>query len=309
MIGLSGSLQAVGFRDLVGFLAGLGKSGTLRISHDRWAGEVVFDRGEVVGAKLGSERGLAALDAIGLALPDGEFAFADATPGTVPPEAHNVDLPAKSLLAHLDELLGQRAGDAVLTPATVPFVAQGAAGSAAPAVPGGVGRVALTRGAIQTLLAVDGRRSVAEIAVGRGLAETIKDLQALVRQGLVGVPQGTPVIPGVAATQGAPATEAPPATEAAVAQAVAPVAPVVPAIRAVPVPAPPSAPPPPPAPPPAAPGTRAGPTRSAGRLAEPIGTACPLLGFADDPANHFPRPTQLHRCFAGREPQRIAAGD
>ena len=48
--------------------------------------------------------------------------------------------------------------------------------------------MALTRGAIQTLLAVDGKRSVAEIAAGRGLAETIKDLQSLVRQGLIAVP-------------------------------------------------------------------------------------------------------------------------
>ena len=42
---------------MMGFLAGLGKSGTLRISHDRWSGEVVFERGQAVAAKFGSERG------------------------------------------------------------------------------------------------------------------------------------------------------------------------------------------------------------------------------------------------------------
>ncbi len=87
-----------------------------------------------------------------------------------------------------------------LTPATVPLLVPGdgvAAGE------DGARKVALTRGAIQTLLAVDGQRSVAEIAAGRGFAETIKDLQALARQGLIAVPvQGAPV-------QGAPVQGAP----------------------------------------------------------------------------------------------------
>src|SRR3954452_12068629 len=131
MIGLSGSLQAVGFRDLVGFLGGLGKSGALRITHDRWSGEVVFERGQVMAAKFGPERGLAALDAIALALPEGEFSFAEAAEGAAPPEK-TITLTPQELLAHLDELLGQRGTggpDAVLTPATVPFVLQGSGAS------------------------------------------------------------------------------------------------------------------------------------------------------------------------------------
>ena len=201
MIGLSGSLQAVGFRALTGFLGDLGKSGTLRISHHQWSGEVVYDRGEVVGAAMGAERGLAALDAIALALPEGEFAFVDAPPGSPPEGGREVSLSPPALQARLDELLGQPAAgaDILLTPATVPSVVQGE-GALGPALP--AGQVALTRGAIQTLLAVDGKRTVAEIAAGRGLAETIKDLQSLVRQGLIAVPP---------APAEAPPAEAPPA--------------------------------------------------------------------------------------------------
>ena len=109
MIGLSGSLQAVGFRALTGFLGDLGKSGTLRISHHQWSGEVVYDRGEVVGAAMGAERGLAALDAIALALPEGEFAFVDAPPGSPPEGGREVSLSPPALQARLDELLGQPA--------------------------------------------------------------------------------------------------------------------------------------------------------------------------------------------------------
>jgi len=36
---------------------------------------------------------------------------------------------------------------------------------------------------------------------------------------------------------------------------------------------------------------------------------CPKLGFADDPTNHYSRPTQLHRCYALEPPERIALDD
>jgi hypothetical protein len=127
MIGLSGSLQAVGFRALTGFLGDLGKSGTLRISHHEWSGAVVYDRGDVVGAAMGAERGLAALDAIALALPAGEFAFVDAPPGSPPQGEREVSLSPPALQARLDALLGPPGAgpDVLFTPGTVPFVVQG----------------------------------------------------------------------------------------------------------------------------------------------------------------------------------------
>ncbi|HEX2514084.1 MAG TPA: hypothetical protein VH257_05210, partial [Chloroflexota bacterium] len=244
-------MQAVGFRALTGFLGDLGKSGTLRISHQQWSGEVVYDRGKVVGAAMGAERGLAALDAIALALPEGEFAFVDAPPGPPPGSSERSERPGKgwspgaspegerevslsppALRARLDELLGQPAGgaDILLTPATVPSVVQGeGVGGMGPALP--AGQVALTRGAIQTLLAVDGQRTVAEIAAGRGLAETIKDLQSLIRQGLIAVPQA----PTEAPAPEAPPTVAPAVEAQAPAEAPAPEAPAEPVASAVPL--------------------------------------------------------------------------
>lgn len=193
MSGLSGILEAVGLQAIIGFLAGLRKSGTLRLVYDGWSGEVIFDRGEVVDAAFGAERGLAALDALALALPVGTFSFVEGPAESVPPEARTIDLSPQALQAHLEGVLesGSGAPAPALTPVTVPLLVPGdgvAAGE------DGARKVALTRGAIQTLLAVDGQRSVAEIAAGRGFAETIKDLQALARQGLIAMPgQGVPV--------------------------------------------------------------------------------------------------------------------
>lgn len=335
MSGLSGSLEAVGLRAIVGFLAGLGKSGTLRLAHDRWWGEVIIDRGEVVGAAFGAEQGLAALDAIALAFPVGTFNFVDAPPGSVPVAERNVDLPAPALLARLEETLGGRGASPALgfTLAAVPQVVLGDPGaSAAPE------KVALSRGAIQTLLAVDGRRSVADVAAGRGYAETIRDLQTLARQGLITlpvdlpersapetptetptpanghrdapaevpaappareplVPEGRPSRdPAAAALAGLstkPAAEWPVATEGVgpVAEWTAADEPSVPAAE------------------PSAPVAEPARGTERGERGERGGHTCPKLGFAEDAQHHFSRPTQIHRCFAGTSPQRIATDD
>src|SRR5262245_29468240 len=94
------------------------------------------------------------------------------------------------------------------------------------------------RGLLQTLLSVDGRRTIAEISAGRG-PDAVSHLQALAAQGLISID--------------VPAPAAPPA--------------------------------------PPAPATPAG---------GPVN--CPKLGFWDNPASHYSRPTQLHRCFASGAP-------
>lgn len=38
-------------------------------------------------------------------------------------------------------------------------------------------------------------------------------------------------------------------------------------------------------------------------------TTCPLLGFADDNARHYSRPTALHRCYSGGAPSLVSAHD
>src|SRR5919202_4492234 len=77
VIELTGSVQGAGLAQLVRVLGDLGKSGCLRISDGRWAGEVSFDRGELIAAAFGLERGLAALEAIVFALPRAQFTFTD----------------------------------------------------------------------------------------------------------------------------------------------------------------------------------------------------------------------------------------
>src|SRR5207244_13555906 len=76
MTELSGTLYGVGLPAIVRFLAGLKKTGCLRVSHGDWQGEVFFDAGQVTGARLGSRSGLSALAALVQALPSGRFAFA-----------------------------------------------------------------------------------------------------------------------------------------------------------------------------------------------------------------------------------------
>jgi hypothetical protein len=302
MIGLSGSLRVAGFRPLAGFLAGLGTRGTLRITADRWVAEVSFEPGSVTGATLGAETGLAALEGIALGMREGEFTFTVDSDGGAVPAERTLDLSTPDLLAHLDALLEQWGGgpDAVRTPAAVPFVVredQAPAGKRS-------GQVTLPRTALHTLLAVDGRRSVDEIAAARGLAETIKDLQLLQRHSLVGVaaapqpaappehplpparptpPPGGRSVPLEPLSNGTPA--APP-----VAHAPAPSGPPRAGVPAVPVPA-------------------AATNGPVGGAVSRWGLVCPLLGFAGDRVSHFPRPTQEHRCYAGREPRRIDAAD
>jgi hypothetical protein len=147
-------------------------------------------------------------------------------------------------------------------------------------------------GLLQTLLAVDGRRTVDEITAGRG-PEAGAQLQALARQGLIRIDAPAPEA-GVPAVQESPAQapppappETPPARETAP-QAAAPAE--APARAEAPVEAP--------APVPVA-GTPAS--------AETDPVACPKLGFWDNAASHYSRPTQLHRCFASGGPAPLTA--
>jgi hypothetical protein len=95
-----GSPAIVGLPAAVDRLAALRKSGRLRVSHGRWSGELAFDEGRLVAAAFGTERGLAALNAIALALPGGRFAF---TAGARVGE-RNLTQPPDELRAHLDAL-------------------------------------------------------------------------------------------------------------------------------------------------------------------------------------------------------------
>ena len=112
------------------------------------------------------------------------------------------------------------------------------------------------RGLLQTLLSVDGRRTIAEISAGRG-PDAVTHLQALAAQGLISIDVPAPAAPR-------------------------PRRPAARLRRRRP--------------------GRPGPGRPHGRLVN-----CPKLGFWDNPASHYSRPTQLHRCFASGTPAPLTA--
>lgn len=273
---LRGPLETFGLASVVGFLASLEKTGHLRIAVGARAAEMDVQAGRIVGARCGPDRAHDALEAIALGLRDGEFVFADG-----PVEASELDLGADDLRAMLERLPARLQGSdgGPVSLGHVPRLLDPPAGQA-PATDS----VVLERGTLATLLLVDGRRSLDDIVGSRSLAQTLRELRTLVGLGLVRL---DPPAAGVArpesaaSSQQAPATRAPAwpgnGTHAVRQDALAPVPASTPA--------------------PLAP--------LSGPVAASAPGPCPKLGFADDPANRFSRPTQLHRCFAGAAPQRL----
>ncbi|HET6317937.1 MAG TPA: hypothetical protein VFG86_15895, partial [Chloroflexota bacterium] len=130
--------------------------------------------------------------------------------------------------------------------------------------------VPLDRGTLQTLLCVDGGRTVREIIAARGSFEALWQLADLSAAGLVRL--STP-----AATPAAPAfPESEPLSFAARAE---------PQLQVVP--------------PVASNGVAAA---AAEQVVDASSSSCPKLGFEDDPGSSFARPTRLHRCFAAGAP-------
>ena len=84
-----GSLQSIDLPSLVRFFSTIQASGCLRVRCGRWTGEVGCDRGQVVAASFGAERGLAALDAVLAAVAQGDFTFSAGPP----PAERNLDPP------------------------------------------------------------------------------------------------------------------------------------------------------------------------------------------------------------------------
>src|ERR671930_2336100 len=101
MTELTGTLEGIGLAPLIGFLTGLGKSGRLSVDEGPMGGEVHLDAGQVVGAAFDTERGLPALDSIGLALGKGRFAFSELVTGEF---ERNLSLNPAELRQHLDDL-------------------------------------------------------------------------------------------------------------------------------------------------------------------------------------------------------------
>lgn len=261
MTEMSGALDGLGLPAIVRFLTGLRKTGWLRVVHDDWRGELFFEDGRVVSAALGSRKGISAIEALVQSLPEGQFTFTSAGPDTLPPDDRNVDLTSEQLQARLDDLAARAARGAPSLPSllAVPVLV------AHEETPDAADQLRLDRGTLQTLLAVDGHRTVRDIVSARSSFEALWQLAALANMGVVRLS----------------GPEEQSARAVGAASVLEPVS-ASPAARPV---------------------RSLFPTTLPTAGNEPAsGVRCPMLGFEDDPKRAFGRPTRLHRCFALGEP-------
>jgi hypothetical protein len=232
MSDLSGSLRGIGVPAILRLLAAARGGGCLRVHHGEWRAAVYLDHSHVIGAALGADRGADALDAIVLAFSQGEFSF-DAGPDTTTgasldagadaggpaggPDRDLVDEALDALLARLGRL-ERTAAPLLALQADVPLLdAVPHSGTStsrrlpsvapdlvAPAHEGIDDAVTLDPVALHVCAAADGRRTVAEIAAGHGLARTVKAVVALVQLGVLDLAPPETLAPS---TEGAPANE------------------------------------------------------------------------------------------------------
>jgi MFS transporter, DHA1 family, tetracycline resistance protein len=184
---LQGSLATLGLLWLLRFLSGAGKSGCVELARNGWHGQVLLEAGQIVGASFGREHGLAALDAVVLVLSDAEFKFmetssslADGTDGF----ALDVEELASRQLTLPDRQRGLAAG--ISTPLAVPRVVM-----PVKAQRGDPTEVVLRVGTLQTLLSVDGRRSIQELSDRAVSAEVLVDLAILMDLSLISLDSTT----------------------------------------------------------------------------------------------------------------------
>jgi hypothetical protein len=171
---LCGALADVGLPPLLRFLVHLGQSGQLRIARGQWGAELAFDRGQLVAAAIGEDRGPGVLEAIVLALSDGEFTF---TEGALL-AADNMDADSTSLQVRV-EALASVVGTMSPTISLLSMVPQ----LVVPTSEEGLLR--LDRPTLNVLLNIDGRRNVEEIAALLGLVQATNALVVLCALGLV----------------------------------------------------------------------------------------------------------------------------
>jgi MFS family permease len=166
----SGQLTAVGLLPLLDFLGAVGASGALRLAADGVGGSLSLVNGRPIGATFGSVEGPAALEAIGLVLSKSRFEFVEHDAGEA-----NLELGSMLVffqLAHLGrERERLRASTCLPLLSAVP---RRSPPGVAPTHP-----VTLGPDALQLLLAIDDRRTVAELLADRPPAATFRQLAEL----------------------------------------------------------------------------------------------------------------------------------
>lgn len=170
MTQLSGSLEGIGLVALLEFLTSVGTTGRLAIFEGDLHGRLELDRGALVGAVLGHEQGLPALEAIALALGGARFQLIEMNDE---PE-RNLALSREDLAEELEQLMRERTRIAAAIPSL--------ASVARPALVEDEGpeTVLLERDVLRLLVKLDGQRTVAQIAEHEGLTRTLRTLVKLV---------------------------------------------------------------------------------------------------------------------------------
>jgi hypothetical protein len=172
MTELSGTLDGIGLFSLLNFLSGLQARGRLAITDREMSGNLYLSEGRVVGASFGSDTGEVALDAIGLALGQGRFNFAD--DGAEQPA--NLSMGPAELQKHLENLAAERQRIMAVIPSL-----DAAPSASLDALEEGADdqEVTLDRGTLRLLMRADGQRSVLDLARDGGLLPTLKRLANL----------------------------------------------------------------------------------------------------------------------------------
>jgi MFS family permease len=161
-----GSVRSIPPTAVLRMLAQLGQTGLLRLSYRRLSGELYLRNGRMVAAQLNHEHGLAALEGIAVALPDGEFRFED----DVASRVDDADLLALDLPHYLDLLESERryVGRMIPSLQLVPqLVGYGQLSNAG-------GSVVLRRGVVRLLPALALGQTVEAMALEYGLIDSVR---------------------------------------------------------------------------------------------------------------------------------------
>ena len=175
MAEISGSLASIELVPLVRLLTDLSKSGDLLVANQHWVGQLSFDHGRLVGAAIADEVGPEALEFIAVGMYAGEFEFSEGPPTFDARATLGAD--ALALLEEFASPAARGRRRILPNPTAVPRLA------AAPQLD--EEQVSVERAVIYVLLAIDGQRTVREIAARYGPLQTVKALARLTQLGLL----------------------------------------------------------------------------------------------------------------------------
>jgi MFS family permease len=176
---LQGSLASLGLQPVLRFLCSIDKTGNVVLSRDGWTGRLSLNAGRVISASFGSERGLAALDAILLVLSEANFVFAEETSPSNSSEDFAIEV--EELSSRPPMRLAQERGMIPLipAPAAVPRLSELTEYWSDHA------ELKLRVSTLRTLLSVNGQRTIEELGESGGAAAVLIELATLMNLGLV----------------------------------------------------------------------------------------------------------------------------